>query len=137
MLCTLSGRIPDAAGTVFNFLVPRTITSSIMPWYEPLKATISDLTGNRPRHAHGAQYRFGSGVTQRRAVKIGKLAHHLANLAGKLMLRANFVTQVYLRDDSFFQGCRADNLAYLNRSHSGRRYIRCRQHPKGGCPSSG
>ncbi len=29
--------MPGAAGTAFSFLVPRTMTSSKMPWYEPVK----------------------------------------------------------------------------------------------------
>ena len=37
MFCDDDGRIPGAAGIVFSFFVPRTITSSKMPWYDPEK----------------------------------------------------------------------------------------------------
>ncbi len=37
MFCADDGMIPGAATTAFSFFVPRTITSSKMPWYEPVK----------------------------------------------------------------------------------------------------
>src|SRR5258708_40272402 len=70
-------------------------------------------------YAHGAEYRFGTGVTECGPVGIREFADKLADRSGEIMLRAQFIAIVHLLED----GVSDDNG--LVAEHVGAEAIEC------------